>query len=75
MEEEPIFYPVCQHIKDGSLYFYRGNNVFESIVSKKQKTISDEAASKILVMLPNLSEYANEFVGIVTLLEMGFKLK
>jgi hypothetical protein len=68
------FFPIVEHRVTKNLYWYRGENIFENVVSKQQGTVSDEQAAKAFVMLPNLSEYANEFVGVVGLLELGAKL-
>jgi hypothetical protein len=72
--DKQTFFPIVEHKATKVLYRYLGENKFQNIVTKATGEVSDEQAAKAFVMLPNLSEYANEFVGVVGLLELGFRL-
>jgi hypothetical protein len=68
------FFPICQHRGTGALYFFRGGITFENIVTKQTGEVDETKAAKCFSFCPELSEYANEFVGVVGLLELGAKL-
>jgi len=65
--------PICQHVKDKSLYLYRGNDVFESIVTGKQKTLGPEIASKIMTFNISITEMCNDYPDVLLLLKIGFR--
>ena len=71
MEQEII--PICEHFRDKSLYLYRGNDVFESVLTGKQKTLGPEVASKIMTFNISLTEMCNDYPDVMGLLKLGFK--
>ncbi len=75
MINEPIFYPICQHRGTGALYFYRGQNLFENIVTKQSGIVEDSVAEKAFYQCPDLSQMVFEHPLVCGLLEIGFKLK
>lgn len=62
-------YPVVRHIKTNALYFYKGDNVFQNIVTQVEGIVSEEKAKLIFNVNLDATELINDNPNLKLLIQ------
>ena len=54
-------YPVVRHIKTNALYFYKGNCIYENIMTNKEGLVADEKAAIVFSINLDATEILNKY--------------
>jgi hypothetical protein len=61
MTNEPTFFPIVEHKSTKVLYAYKGQNIFENLVTGGSGEVSDEQAAKAFKLNVPITEMCNEY--------------
>lgn len=62
-------YPVVRHKKTNSMYFFKGDNIFQNIITNVEGIVSDKIAQEIFAVNLDATRLINENPLLQTLIE------
>lgn len=62
-------YPVVRHKKTNSMYLFKGDNIFQNIVTNVEGVVSDETAASIFAVNLDATKLINEYPNLKLLIE------
>lgn len=61
--------PVVRNIQNSELYFYKGENIFENIITGKSGNVDDETAKRIFKVNLEVTLLINEYPNLIKLIK------